>query len=175
VKIVIQNSVRDPSTRERRREHVAMVTPSPMIGGVHLAPRRSRSADTQQLSNHDLQVIADMIKCGVLRVFQASPYVELSEGFFRPAAPPAVAVAPVEPEVKASEPESVEPVAAPEPEEPEVVAEPVAVATDDAARREELMSLKNAELRELLSNAGGGSGTGLSKAQLVDAILERST
>lgn len=173
MKIVIQNSVRDPSTRERRREHVAMVTPSPMIGGVHLAPRRSRSADTQQLSNHDLQVIADMIKCGVLRVFQASPYVELREDFFRPAAPPAVA--PVEPEVKASEPESVEPVAAPEPEEPEVVAEPVAVAADDAARREELMSLKNAELRELLSNAGGGSGTGLSKAQLVDAILERST
>lgn len=173
MKIVIQNSVRDPSTRERRREHVAMVTPSPMIGGTHLAPRRSRSADTKQLSNHDLQVIADMIKCGVLRVFQASPYVELSEDFFRPPAPPVVVVASVAPEVKVSEPASVEPVAAPEPKEPEVAVEPVAAGADDA-RREELMSLKNAELRELLSNAGGGSGTGLSKAQLVDAILERS-
>lgn len=172
MKIVIQNAVRDPLTRELRREHMNLVTPAPVICGVHLAPRRSRTVELAQLQEHDKRVIADMIKCGVLRVFKAVPYVELPESFFRtePAALPPAPPAPAAPPVVVETPAVVE-----SPVVVEEEAEPSEPAADMApSRRDELMSLKNAQLREILKAADGGSGVGLSKAELVDAILERS-
>jgi hypothetical protein len=62
------------------------------------------------------------------------------------------------------------------PVEPDPVAseEPSTIeASVTSSVKEELFELKNAELRAKLAELGGGNGTGLSKAQLVDAILER--
>jgi hypothetical protein len=176
VKIVIQNVVRSPATREMRRANPGMVQPSPLIGGQRLPPKRSRNVDTSTLDSRDFNLLADMTKCGVLKVFMASPYQQLSEEVLRgmgepdstPAPAPAPEPAPVEPEpvveeIVVEEPPAPEPVAEIEDPAPEV---------DIAALRTELKKKKNAVLRKQLTELGG-DGSGMTKAKLVAAILEK--
>jgi hypothetical protein len=177
VKIVIQNVVRSPATRELRRANPGMVQPSPLIGGQRLPPKRSRNVDTSVLDARDFSLLADMTKCGVLKVFMASPYQQISEEVLRGMgeSDSAPAPAPAEPEpvveeAVVEEPPAPEPVA--EIEEP--VAETVAESepeVDVDALRAELKKKKNADLRAQLAELGG-DGTGMTKAKLVAAILE---
>lgn len=172
MKIVIQNVVRSPATRELRRANPGMVQPSPLIGGQRLPPKRSRNVDTSVLDARDFSLLADMTKCGVLKVFTASPYQQISEEVLRgmaesdstPAPAPASEPAPVEPEpvveeVVVEEPPAPEPVDESEPE------------VDVDALRAELKKKKNADLRAQLAELGG-DGTGMTKSKLVAAILE---
>lgn len=177
MKIVIQNVVRSPATRELRRANPGMVQPSPLIGGQRLPPKRSRNVDTSVLDARDFSLLADMTKCGVLKVFMASPYQQISEEVLRGMgeSDSAPAPAPAEPEpvveeAVVEEPPAPEPVA--EIEEP--VAETVAESepeVDVDALRAELKKKKNADLRAQLAELGG-DGTGMTKAKLVAAILE---
>jgi hypothetical protein len=183
VKIVIQNVVRSPATRELRRANPGMVQPSPLIGGQRLPPKRSRNVDTSVLDARDFSLLADMTKCGVLKVFMASPYQQISEEVLRgmaesdstPAPAPAPEPAPVEPEPVAEEVVVEEP-AAPEPvaEIEEPVAETVAESepeVDVDALRDELKKKKSSDLRAQLEELGG-DGTGMTKAKMIAAILE---
>lgn len=180
MKIVIQNVVRSPDTRELRRMNPGMVQPSPLIGGQRLPPRRSRNIDTSALAAEDFVLLANMTKCGVLKVFSASPYKQISEEDLRgmagldstpaPAPAPEPVVAEPEPEPVVEEPPAPEPVA--EIEEP--VAESVAESEPEVdldAMRAELKKKKNAELRAQLAQLGV-DGTGMTKAKLVDALME---
>jgi len=180
MKIVIQNVVREPSTLEIRRRNPGSVIPAPLIGGHRLPPRRSRTVETAVLDDRDFLTLAEMTRCGVLRVFSASPYQQITEDALR-----AMVKASVQPEpqvlVEEVPPQIVETVVATE-VATEVVTgaladdvspEPIAEPVPERTSRDELLELKNAELRTKLAELGGGNGTGLSKAQLVDAILER--
>ena len=188
MKIVIQNVVRDPSTHEIRRRNPGSVTPSPVIAGAHLPPRRSRNVDTSVLQPADVRYIIELISCGVVRVFSASPFAELSESHLRgllsaevaapevAAPPPVVETPPAPPEPIAVSPAvQALPVEEPTVEDPEVAPESPTWAEDEGTPglRESLLELTNAKLRAKLAEVGGGNGTGLSKSQLVDAILER--
>ena len=180
MKIVIQNVVRSPATREMRRANPGMVQPSPLIGGQRLPPKRSRNVDTTTLDSRDFNLLADMTKCGVLKVFMASPYQQISEEVLRgmgepdstPAPAPAPEPAPVEPEPVVEE-IIVEETPAPEPEpQPVAEIEDPAPEVDVAALRAELKKKKNAVLRKQLTELGG-DGSGMTKAKLVAAILEK--
>lgn len=184
MKIIIQNVVREPSTLEIRRRNPGSVVPAPLIGGHRLPPRRSRTVETAVLDDRDFLTLAEMTRCGVLRVFSASPYQQITEDALR-----AMVKASVQPEpqvlVEEVPPQIVETVVATEVAievatevvtgalADDVSPEPIAEPVPEGTLRDELLELKNAELRTKLAELGGGNGTGLSKAQLVDAILER--
>lgn len=184
MKIIIQNVVRDPSTLEIRRRHPGSITPAPLIGGHRLPPRRSRTVETSLLDDRDFLTLAEMTQCGVLRVFSASPFTQLSSEAIRawiksPAqveAPITVIETPlivVETEVAVEVVTTVETEVQTPEAAPEAADEPGAETQVSQPSRDDLLELKNAELRAKLSDLGGGNGTGLSKSQLVDAILER--
>lgn len=178
MKIIVQNVVREPSTLEIRRRNPGSVVPAPLIGGHRLPPRRSRTVETAILDDRDFLTLADMTRCGVLRVFTASPYRQLSEEDLRAMvksfvefhvtveeAPPVTVEVKVATEVELEVP-LIDPTF-------EFTPEPPPETVPSQPSRDELLELKNAELRTKLAELGGGNGTGLSKAQLVDAILER--
>lgn len=217
MKIIIQNVVREPSTLEIRRRNPGSVVPAPLIGGHRLPPRRSRTVETAVLDDRDFLTLAEMTRCGVLRVFSASPYQQITEDALRamvkapeqhtggtegpydaysltnwkrqvdeeinmwkqdhnyiPVLPANVEFQQIGETVVAAEVATevateVVTGALADDVSPEPIAEPVPERTS----RDELLELKNAELRTKLAELGGGNGTGLSKAQLVDAILER--
>ena len=185
MKIVIQNSVRDISTRELRRKSPGEVVAAPLIAGARLPPRRSRTVDSDILNQRDIETICRMLECGVVRVFSASPYLPLTEESIRKLRVSAVHEEPVpEPPLDTSSPvflEVIEPEAAPEVSEETAEEAPVAEPEDAPASpehtdlRAELMALKNADLRVRLAKLGGGNGAGMSKYQLVEAILSVSS
>lgn len=181
MKIVIQNSVRDLSTRELRRKDPGEVVAAPLIAGARLPPRRSRTVDSDILNQRDIETICRMLGCGVVRVFSASPYLPLTEESIRKLRVSAVYKEPV-PEPPLDTSSSVFPAVAEHevalemseevPEEPSVAEPEDATASkEDADPRAELMALKNAELRQRVVMLGGGNGTGMSKHQLVETLL----
>ena len=191
MQIIIHNTVRDPATHELRRKHPGEVVAAPLIAGARLPPRRSRTIESSILSSRDVATICAMIDCGVLRVFLAVPYRQLGSAELP-------TLFGIQPEVEA--PPSA-PVAVEAPPAPAPVEEPAAVLTSDVSElltadvavalaealdvavKEDttvldggdlftnLMSLKNADLRVKLAALGGGNGVGMTKAQLVDAII----
>jgi hypothetical protein len=188
MKIVIQNTVREPSTRDLRRQRPGDVVASPLISGVRLPPRRSRTVESTLLNSQDVGTICRLIACGVVRVFSATPYTLITAEDFRKmypevtpdAAAPAVdaqtvvvpdeAPQPTDPPVIEQELAQLdEPVQLEEPASEEPVASVDVPAAGDL--RAELTATKNADLRVRLASLGGGNGVGLSKAQLVDEIL----
>jgi hypothetical protein len=185
MKIVIQNSVRDVSTRELRRKSPGEVVAAPLIAGARLPPRRSRTVDSDILDRRDIETICRMLECGVVRVFSASPYLPLTEESIRKLRVDSVHEDPVpEPPVDTPNPTPsavIEPEAAPEVIEEVPEEAPVAEPKDEPASQEhadlraELMALKNADLRQRVAKLGGGNGTGMSKHQLVEAILSMSS
>jgi hypothetical protein len=190
MQIIIHNTVRDPGTHDLRRKHPGEVVAAPLIAGVRLPPRRSRTVESSILSGRDVATICSMIDCGVLRVFLAVPYRQLTStelpGLLRIA--PEVEAAPT-PEVLEVVPAPViveEPAPAPVADTSELLTADVADALaavlepsvpedttvlDEGDLYANLMSLKNADLRMKLAALGGGNGVGMTKAQLVDAII----
>jgi hypothetical protein len=187
MRLVVQNTVRDPETLAIRRSFPGEVIPAPVIGTEHLPPRRSRIVESSALTQQDVRTLADMTRYGVLKVYHHSPFLQVSEEELRswltPVAPP-VETRVVEEEIVQVE-EPVPALEVVEPAEPvlDYAAEPAAVDESPVSNDSEspsqtdlaasLSSLRMAELRTKLIELGGGPVSGLSKAQLIAAILER--
>mgnify|MGYP006410535185 CR=1 FL=1 len=200
VKLIIRNVVRDAATRDLRRANIGKIQVSPKIGGQHLPPRRSRKVESDALTTEDLDLICEMMRVGVLRVFHPRPFREVSVDAFAvvmghqilpeslPGEPEAAAPPSDPVPVKEAPREVIEPIPVPEVPDAEVVEEPapeVAPSEEPAAEeappeepevtftRVELKGMKNSDLRDILAGLPGhASGAGLRKIELVEAILQ---
>ena len=175
MKIVIRNTSRDKTTAAARKARPGDVQPYPTIQKVRLPPGGSLSADSSELSSSDIQLLATLSGCGCVRVFSRPGYGPMREIF----AEELLSMLP-EPAPEAPEPEP-EPVIpdTPEPEpEPETEAEveetPIEEPVEEtpAYLQGELKAMKNAVLRDILTDMGFDQSSGMKKADLVAKILE---
>jgi len=186
VKLMIRNTSRDKTTAALRKARPGDVQPYPTIKKVRLPPGGSLNLHSEDLNAAEVAMLATLSACGCLKVLTApgyGPMRQLGGDEILGLAPVPAQPAPVVPE-SAVEPE---PVAEPEPEpvaeSGQIVAESEAE-LDDAPQEEveenseplflepELKAMKNADLRDVLSDMGFDSFSGMKKADLVAKILE---
>jgi len=169
MKYLLRNTIRDPAFERRRVANPSLVSMRPWIGGSPLGPGASRVLESGSLTAEILDEVETHQRAGNVQLIQVGgsggeadiQALRQELGFVSEPAP--------EPEPEpAPEPTpepAPEPAPAPEPEEEE----------DDASEEyteSQLLKLKNSDLRDILSDEGGGSGSGLTKKELVAEILE---
>ena len=184
VKLMIRNTSRDKTTAALRKARPGDVQPYPTIKKVRLPPGGSLNLHSEDLNAAEVAMLATLSACGCLKVLTApgyGPMRQLGGDEILGLAPVSAQPAPV----------VQEPVAAPEPVvEPEPVAESGRIVAeseaelDDAPQEKveenseplflepELKAMKNADLRDVLSNMGFDSFSGMKKSDLVAKILE---
>lgn len=184
MKLMIRNTSRDRTTEALRKSRPGDVQASPVIAKVRLPPGGSLTVSPKTLSQEDVTSIVTLMGCGCLAVFKSAshgPLVRLSpedvQDFCAVTPPPAPVIeAPELPPVTEPVPE---PVPVEEPvEEPPAATEPPPEVPDEGEPEEppflkdELLALKNSELRDILADKGFDKTSGMNKAALVDAILD---
>ena len=174
MKIVIRNTSRDKTTAAARKARPGDVQPYPTIRKVRLPPGGSLNADSTELSSSEIQLLCTLVGCGCVRVFSRPGYGPMREI----SADELLSMLPDEPAPKAPEPvasdvqeDGPEPVA-------ESVAEPEETPVEEpvdetpAYLEGELKAMKNAALRDILTDMGFDQSSGMKKADLVAKILE---
>lgn len=186
MELIIRNTSRDRSTKALRQARPGDVNPSPLICKVRLPPGGTLGVPHSDLTRSDLSLVTVLMGCGCLKVFCKPSFGPLRQMDaaeleslcdFPEAAPVPVPVPTPEPEpIPEPEPEP-EPVAVAIQEE-ETVEVPEPEPADEASPEvapyleEELKSMKNSQLRDILSDMEYGRTTGMNKAALVAAVLE---
>ena len=182
---LIKNVSRDPQYAVRRRANPLYVTKVPSILGKRLYPRVSMQVSEESLDEAEIQTLENLIKAGVITVsvlggdlhiqkIAEIDSVDISEEIKEVSEP--IPIVGDDEETLSVEEEPSEELEVPAESSPVEIEEIVEEDEDDSSvyTESELVKMKNAELRELLSVIDPDfASAGIKKSILVERILEK--